>query len=116
MYKGILSASNLFSNHHQPENEIGFLVKRKNIYVRNNDTLRTAVETMAKENVDVLPVVSNDNNHITGILSYRNIIATYKHNIAEHQKKQPHISLKRQGLKILLHGQKFSAALKRKEK
>ncbi|HEX5024829.1 MAG TPA: chloride channel protein [Agriterribacter sp.] len=115
-YKGILSASNLFGNHHAPENGIGSLVKRKNIYARNSDTLRTAVETMAKENVDVLPVVSNDNNSILGILSYRDIIATYKHNMAEHEKKQPHISLKRQGLKILLHGQKLSAVLKRKEK
>jgi CIC family chloride channel protein len=115
-YKGVLSSSSLHSHHHDPANLIGSLVKRKNIYVTNDDNLRTAVELMAKENIDVLPVVSNENNTVAGILSYEDIIATYKHGIDEHEKKQPHISLKRQGLKILLHGQKIVSAIKQKEK
>lgn len=76
--------------------------------------MRTAVETMTKENIDVLPVVSKENSIIIGILSYHDIIATYKHGIDEHDKKQPHISLKQNGLKILLRGQKFVSAMKRK--
>ncbi len=67
---------------------------------------------MVKENIDVLPVVSKETKTITGILSYHDIIATYKQSIEEHQKKRPHISLKRQGLKILLRGQKIVSAMK----
>lgn len=115
-YRGILSSSNLFSNHHSQENLIGTLIKRNSIYIGLSDTLRTAVETMAKENIDVLPVVSKENTTIIGILSYHDIIATYKHGIDEHDKKQPHISLKQNGLKILLRGQKFVSAMKRKDK
>lgn len=115
-YKGILSSSNLFSNHHSQENLIGTLIKRNGIYIGMNDTLLTAVETMAKENIDVLPVVSNENTKIIGILSYRDIIATYKYGIDEHEKKRPHISLKRNGLKILLLGQKLVSGIKRKDK
>lgn len=115
-YRGILSSSNLFSNHHSPENLIGTLIKRNNIYIGLYDTLRTAVETMAKENIDVLPVVSKDNYNIIGILSYHDIIATYKYGIEEHDKKHPHISLKRNSLKILLRGQKLVNAIKRKDK
>lgn len=115
-YRGILSSSNLFSNHHSQENLIGTLIKRNSIYIGLSDTLRTAVETMAKENIDVLPVVSKENSIIIGILSYHDIIATYKHGIDEHDKKQPHISLKQNGLKILLRGQKFVSAMKRKDK
>ncbi len=115
-YKGILNSLNLFSNNHTPENSIGSLITQNSIHIKNSDTLRTAVETMAKENIDVLPVVSNENKNIIGVLSYQDIIATYKHSVDEHQKKQPHISLKRQGLKILLHGQKLSSILQRKDR
>jgi len=115
-YKGILSSSILFSNRHSQENLIGTLIKRNGIYIGLNDTLLTAVETMAKENIDVLPVVSKENTKIIGILSYHDIIATYKYGIDEHEKKQPHISLKRNGLKILLRGQKLVSGMKRKDK
>lgn len=115
-YKGILSSSNLFSSQHSPENLIGALTEHNSIYIGLNDTLLTAVETMAKENIDVLPVVSKENTKIIGILSYRDIIATYKHGIDEHEKKQPHISLKRDSLKILIRGQKLVSGMKRKDK
>ncbi|HSH64281.1 MAG TPA: chloride channel protein [Bacteroidia bacterium] len=114
-YRGILSSSCLFSNHHSQENIIGTLIKRNSIYIDLDDTLRTAVETMAKENIDVLPVVSNGNMNIIGILSYHDIIATYKYGIDEHKKKQPHISLKRNSLKILLRGQKIMSIFKEKK-
>lgn len=113
-YKGILSSSNLFSNHHNANSLIGSLVKRKNIFITSDDNLRSAVEIMARENVDVLPVVSGGNENIVGILSYKDIIATYKITADEHQKKQRHISLKRQGLKILVNGKKIVSAMKHK--
>lgn len=115
-YKGIVSTSSLNSNIHPQENLIGTLVKRNDTFVKSNDTLKTAVETMAKENIDVLPVISNENNDILGVLSYRDILATYKQGIDEHEKKQPHLSLKRNGLKILLSGQRLVSTMKRKRK
>lgn len=115
-YRGILSSSNLLSNQRYQENLIGTLIKRNNIYIGMSDTLRTAVETMSKENIDVLPVVSKENATIIGILSCHDIIATYKHGIDEHVKKQPHISLRRNGLKILLRGRKILSTMKRKDK
>lgn len=116
VYKGILSSSNLFSNYHLQESLIGTLIKQNNIYIELKDSLRTAVETMAKENIDVLPVVSKKDMNIIGILSYHDIINTYKHDIDEHERKKPHISLKRHGLKIVLHGQNIVSAIKRKDK
>ncbi len=113
-YKGILSSSNLFSNHHADEDLVGTLIKHNGIHIEMGDTLRTAVETMAKENIDVLPVISNETRNIVGILSYRDIIATYKNGMDEHIKKQPPISLKVQRLKIVLRGQKLASVFKRK--
>lgn len=68
---------------------------------------------MAKENIDVLPVVSNDDGTIIGILSYRDIIDTYKYSLEEHEKKNPAISLKRKGLKIMLRGKQMVSAFNR---
>ncbi len=115
-YKGIVSSSNLFSNHHDAESKVGGLIKRKNFSVVIDNSLRTAVEMMAKENTDVLPVVAKENNNnIIGILSYKDIIASYKHKMEEHEKKNPPISLKRQSLKILVHGKKIVTTWKNKK-
>lgn len=112
-YKGLLSSSNLFSSHHNPENEVGTIVKRNNLYIIPSQSLRTAVETMARENVDILPIVSGK--IITGILTYQHIISIYKKGLDENEKKQAHISLNRQRLKILVRGQKLVSIMKRKK-
>ncbi len=92
------------------------MIKRKNFSVVIDNSLRTAVEMMAKENTDVLPVVAKENNNnIIGILSYKDIIASYKHKMEEHEKKNPPISLKRQSLKILVHGKKIVTTWKNKK-
>ena len=114
-FKGILSSSNLFSNHHDTSNLVGSLIKRKNISIAVDDSLRTAVETMAKENLDVLPIISKENNNtIIGILSYQDILSAYRFDIDEHEKKNPAISLKRRSLKILLRGKKIFTRFKDK--
>jgi chloride channel protein, CIC family len=113
-FKGIVSSSNLFSMHHALDLQIGSLIKRKPFAVTAADTLKTAVEMMAKENLDVLPVISSESNKLTGILSYRNILSAYKHGI-EDNKESIHISLKRRTLKILLHGKRRLTALKEKD-
>lgn len=106
-YKGIISSSSLFNKVNSKENTIASLIKRNDTFIQLNDTLKTAVETMARENIDVLPVISNENNNLVGVLSYHDIISTYKTGIDEHEMKQPHLSLKGSGLKILLKGQKI---------
>jgi CIC family chloride channel protein len=113
-YKGIISSSSLFSHHHDPDLQVGSLIKRESVSIFMTDNLRSAVEMMSVENIDVLPVLSYRSNTIIGILSYHDIIAVYKQGIDEHKEKQTSISLKRNGLKILLHGQRLMTAMKKK--
>jgi len=113
-FLGIVSSSDVLNPKHNAMDQITSLLMEKNISIYINSSLRVAVEKMAHENVDVLPVVSIENN-IIGILSYKDIIATYKHGIDEHQKKRPHISLKKQGFKILIHGQRLISRVKNKK-
>jgi chloride channel protein, CIC family len=115
-YRGILNSTELHNNNHPLNTLISSFISNKNISVSIENTLRSAIEIMAKENIDVLPVVSNNNkNSIIGILSYKEIISIYKHGSEEHEKKQPHISLRRRTLKILLRGQKLFTLSKTKE-
>ncbi|MBS1495583.1 MAG: chloride channel protein [Bacteroidetes bacterium] len=116
-FKGVISSSDLFSLHHDPQKSIATLINKKDISIALNDSLRTAAEMMAKENLDVLPIVSaEDKNSLAGILTYRDIINAYKLNIDENEIKRPSISLKRNGLKILLKGQQLISSAKSKVK
>lgn len=114
-FKGVISSSNLFSLHHAEDIKIGALIKRKPFVVTAMDTLKMAAEMIAKENLDVLPVVSPETNRVDGILSYRNILSAYKYHLDEHHEKVIPISLKRRTLKIFLHGKRRLSFLKEKE-
>lgn len=59
-FKGIISSSNLFNNHHTQDKPVAGRIKRNNIFINMNNSLRSAVEMMAKENIDMLPVVSEE--------------------------------------------------------
>jgi H+/Cl- antiporter ClcA len=103
-YRGIISSSALFAHHQEQEAPVKTLIRRKNVSIESNDSLRSAVDLMATENIDVLPVLSANEKNIIGVLSYKNVISAYKHGVAEHKKQKPHISLNREGLKMLRRG------------
>lgn len=113
-YQGIISSSNLFAAHHNPEKSVASLIKRRPVFVYANNSLRSAVEIMANENVDVLPVVSGDNMVVVGVLSYRDILATYKHEVNEHEIHQPNIIVKRRSLQMLVRWRRMVGRVQHK--
>jgi predicted transcriptional regulator len=104
VFNGIVSSSNLFSEQHNIENTIGLLIKRRTIWLSPNDSLKHAVELMVTENTDLLPVV-NEDQVVIGTVGYKDVLAAYRIAQEKHQKSAPHISLKRQTMKLLLRGQ-----------
>jgi H+/Cl- antiporter ClcA/CBS-domain-containing membrane protein len=110
-FKGIISASNLFSMHHEVTLPVEKLIKRRSVVVSPSDTLKTAVQLMAAENVDVLPVVDRTSNTVLGVLSYKDILSGYRQ-MAEEGKGTVAISLKRRTLKMLVHSKKGFAVLR----
>ncbi len=115
-FKGVLSSSNLFSRHHDQHKMIDTLIKRLPVSVSDNDSLRTAVDKMAKENIDVLPVVASDSNKLISILSYKDILSAYKHRFIEHEHRNTHISIKRRALRVLSHGKNRMLSLREQRK
>jgi CIC family chloride channel protein len=82
------------------------IVQPDYLLVYSHDSLRTAVELMAKQNGDVLPVVNPDDHKVTGALSYRNIIAGYNDQLIENEDARTQISLRRRRMKRLLKRKK----------
>ena len=76
-------------------------------FLKNDDTLRMAVETMAKHDIDALPVISSKGSKIIGILTYQDILTAYKHHIEENETANTQISLKRGRMKLLIKGRKL---------
>lgn len=106
-YEGILNTSLLFAKENTDQKTLKDIISEQNISITQFSSLRKAIEVMAEENTDVLPVINEDEETIVGILSYKNIIASYKLDINENKKFHSSISLKRQGLKLLVRGQKI---------
>jgi CIC family chloride channel protein len=105
-FAGIISSAELFGQQLNPTAAISALMDFQAATVFDTDSLRTAVERMARENVDVLPVLTNDAKPlVSGVLSYRDILAAYKYRLEDDEKTQAHIPLKRRGLRVLLRGQ-----------
>jgi len=113
-YKGIVSSSSLFNKTIDPQTEVGSLIRRRHIAVDISDSLSHAVSLMARENIDVVPVVSSQNHSVIGLLSYQNIISSYRMKTADDMAKNPNISLRRQGLRIFVRGQKIFSAIHQK--
>ncbi|MEO6868528.1 MAG: chloride channel protein [Ginsengibacter sp.] len=105
-FTGIISSSGMLSHHHDPDKKIVSLIRRPPVSIYEESSLKKAVELMAVENIDVLPVTSYQNNFV-GIISYKDILSAYKEDIDNQVKKNPSISLKRSGLKVLVRGQRL---------
>jgi H+/Cl- antiporter ClcA len=115
-FKGIVSLSDIFSTRYSEGDPVGsLLTKEENIFVMEHDTLRKAVELMAKENLDVMPVLSTEDKHIVGILSHTQILSVYKNNVTEFEYRHAVISLKRQRLRMLIKGQRLISLINKKK-
>jgi CIC family chloride channel protein len=108
-FSGIISSSNLFSEQHNALNTVGTLIKRKTAPLQPDTMLKTAVELMVNENLDLLPVV-DDSQAVIGMLSYRDVLGAYKLSQAKHIRAKPVISVKRKTLKLLAKSQQIMSA------
>lgn len=106
-YAGVLKITDLFvpnSNYDQPIWEI---INPVHPFLKNDDTLRTAVETMAKLDTEALPVISAKGGKIIGLLTYPDVLSAYKHHLDENETANTQISLKRRRIKMLIKGKKL---------
>ncbi|ANH82580.1 chloride channel protein [Niabella ginsenosidivorans] len=111
-YSGIVNAADLYNSINRPETSIKDLISLGTAPIKGTASLQTAIERMAKDNIDVLPVLAPDDHFIEGILSYKNILSSYKIRLEDNQQKSPSISLKRKRLEMLVHGKRIRKMVK----
>ena len=104
-FAGLVSTVALASYSADAQAPISALLQPRTSALLLTDTLRTAVEHMARESVDALPVVSpGPKPVVTGVISYRDILAAYKTRLEDQNRTAPNILLKRKGLRVLSRG------------
>ncbi len=100
-YTGTVRLSDIYNEKLDSELRLAKITQENRVYIKDNDALSKAVALMAKQNAEVLPVLSATNHKVTGVLSYRDIILSYSNQLEENENATAHISLKRKRLKML---------------
>ncbi len=113
-YTGTVKLQDLYTAAFHPNTKLQKIAQENQNYVKTNETLRKAVEMMAKQNAEVLPVLSANDNKVIGILTYRDIILSYRYRLDENENASTRISLKRQRIKMLIRGKKLIKKTKNK--
>src|SRR5581483_1165169 len=106
-YAGILKVADLYAANADGGSSLKPVVSPTRIFIRNNDTLRTAAEQMARHDCEALPVISTKGNKIVGIITSQDILTAYKLNLEENETANTQISLRRRRMKMLIRGRKL---------
>ena len=101
-YAGTVKLADIYKEPVQGDVKLKRIIQPDYLLIYANDTLRTAVELMLKQQGDVLPVVNPADNKVTGVLSYRNIITGYNEQLTDSEDARTQISLRRRSLKLML--------------
>jgi len=93
---GVIGVQEIFSSKHNGEDKMGTLVSEGSISVNYDDSLQQAIDMMITHHVDILPVVNReDKHHISGILTYREILEAYEIKRREVENRDITISLRK---------------------
>ncbi|RWY57503.1 chloride channel protein [Mucilaginibacter gilvus] len=114
-FKGVVELADIYDVKNNDLSAVERIAKIGIAAIKSNESLRNAVELMAQQEVELLPVVKN--HKLIGVLNYRDVISTYKQNFEDNETAVTHISLKRQRMKVLLRGKSmFKKAAENEQK
>ena len=106
-YTGILRLADLHAVNPNEDKPIKDIIDPVSSFLKNNDTLRTAIEVMAKNDSEALPVISAKGSKIIGMVTYHDVLSAYKYSLEENETANIQISLKRRRIKVLIKGKKL---------
>jgi H+/Cl- antiporter ClcA len=104
-FAGFVHAMDIFNHKLNPDALLSDITKGHSFSIKANDSLSKALSVMSEHDIELLPVISTeDDQFITGVLSYKDIMAAYKYHMSENEEAIANLSLKRQRLKVLAKG------------
>ncbi len=105
-YLGLMPLQEIYNSRHALTTPISSLLPSDDkVFVREDQSLKAAVEIMAGSDLDILPVVSaNEQQEVTGLLSYKDTLEVYRQRLRESTHFGKEYSLKKQAIRIILKG------------
>lgn len=103
---GLLAAAALHDPAHATATLLRALAQPAPASVYAADTLRTAVNTMARAGVEALPVLG-PGQAVAGVLAYADVLRAYKLHLVEGETAQASLSVRRGGLQALHRGREL---------
>jgi len=105
---GILTAHEIFSSTYNAEEKVSKLITKPPITINDTDSLKKAVDSMIKNNVDLLPVVKDgDKDHLVGLLTYRQVLEAFELERKESEDRDISISVRNKGMRMFLRGRRY---------
>lgn len=105
---GILQRKVIFDKTLPPDTMISDIAGIIRPHIFEENRLSLAIDLMAKYDIDLLPVVAHgDDKKIIGTLSHKEVISAYSKRRHESDSYQRAISLRRQGIKVILRGKQL---------
>ncbi|MBB6499364.1 chloride channel protein [Pedobacter cryoconitis] len=106
-FQGTVALTDLYNNKIGENAAISAILKKSDYAIKSNDSLSKAVELMSVQQEELIPVLSEDENKVIGVLTYKDILKAYKIQLIENKEAGANLSLKRQRMKMLIKGKRF---------
>jgi len=105
---GVVNTHEIFSSKYNGEEKIARLIKDHVITINEDDSLHKAIDKMIKHNVEMIPVVTQeDKHHLIGILTYRQVLEAFEIKRRESEDQEISISVRKKSIKILVRGRRL---------
>lgn len=102
-FVGVVSTLDIYNPKYDSNRTLKELIIKKPLTIYDDNMLQIAADIMAKENIDLLPVVSRRNKkNILGALGHKDIMRIFRLKAGEQDKLNRSISLKRRGIKTIV--------------
>jgi chloride channel protein, CIC family len=105
---GVIGMKEIFNENNGESEELGRFAKLNPVSIYEDEILKSAVDKMLANNLEILPIVSRMKlNQLVGILSYRDILEAYELREKEAVEEGRTISIRKQSIRIIIKGRRF---------
>jgi H+/Cl- antiporter ClcA len=102
---GTIKREDVFSKRYPDDMPITKLIKGPKVFLGIHNRLDTAIDLMYREGIDLLAVVRHGK--VIGSITHKEVFTAYSRHRRENEKFNRQISLRREGIKIILKGKRI---------
>ncbi len=101
-YQGTIALADLYSDKTEDQKAIFLILRKPGITIHGNDSLSKGMELMSQQGEECIPVLSEDDHKLIGVLTYRDILRAYQTQTRENNVSGINLSLRRQKMRFMI--------------